>query len=272
METGNITDKSAKTAALVVSIHDVSPVTRDIVTKILRRLEEIGVPRCSLLVVPAHHRRPDSDRDKAFVAFLQQCVRAGHEVVLHGYTHSDDRETYSSLRDFWVSRVYTAREGEFFQLDGETARSKLVAGMKMLKRMKTPATGFIAPAWLLSAEAEKVLVELGFDYTVRVGSLKDLRNGKEVLSRSMVYSTRRVWRRFVSLAWNEMLGRQLAGAPLVRMSLHPTDHRYGMVWNHAIRWVGQFLTTHRPMTYGEFLGETRRTKKKTTDVALAGAS
>ena len=43
---------SAGGRALVVSLHDVSPRTRGACAEILRELAALGVPRCSLLVIP----------------------------------------------------------------------------------------------------------------------------------------------------------------------------------------------------------------------------
>ena len=42
--------------ALVVSIHDVSPLTREAVACMLRDLNELRVDRTALLVVPNYHK------------------------------------------------------------------------------------------------------------------------------------------------------------------------------------------------------------------------
>ena len=56
--------------SLAVSVHDVSPLTRDAVAAMLRDLAEAGVGVTSLLVVPDHHHRADIDQDPAFLDWL----------------------------------------------------------------------------------------------------------------------------------------------------------------------------------------------------------
>ena len=77
--------------ALVVSVHDVSPVTREAVAGILSALAEAGIGRVSLLVVPDHHHRGNITADAGFGTWLRQLVAAGHEAVLHGYYHQRER-------------------------------------------------------------------------------------------------------------------------------------------------------------------------------------
>ena len=72
---------------LVVSIHDLSTVTREMVVRMLEDLEGVGVPVTSLLVIPDHHHKGRIDADPKFVEMLQVAVARGHEAVLHGYYH-----------------------------------------------------------------------------------------------------------------------------------------------------------------------------------------
>ena len=73
--------------SLAVSVHDVSPLTRDTVAVMLRDLAEAGVRVTSLLVVPDHHHRADIDQDPAFLGWLRGMEAEGHEIVLHGFYH-----------------------------------------------------------------------------------------------------------------------------------------------------------------------------------------
>src|SRR4051794_40564674 len=73
--------------ALVISLHDVSPQTRAACAEILAQLAVLGVPRCSLLVIPDHHRRGHFLADAGCVTWLRVQAAAGHELVMHGYFH-----------------------------------------------------------------------------------------------------------------------------------------------------------------------------------------
>ncbi len=74
-------------SALVVSLHDVSPLTRDVFTAMLKELAGVGVTKTSLLVIPDHHHRGHMLDDAGFCRWLEGLAKAGHEVVIHGYYH-----------------------------------------------------------------------------------------------------------------------------------------------------------------------------------------
>jgi len=72
---------------LVVSLHDVSPLTQETCTRILEQLAEAGVRQTSLLVVPNFHGKAPVREYPEFQQWLSSQVAAGHEPVLHGYYH-----------------------------------------------------------------------------------------------------------------------------------------------------------------------------------------
>ena len=72
---------------LVVSLHDVSPQTEEIVTQQLEELRALGVSRCSLLVIPDHHHLGLITRFPSFIRWLQTQASRGHEIILHGFNH-----------------------------------------------------------------------------------------------------------------------------------------------------------------------------------------
>ena len=114
--------------SLAVSVHDVSPLTRDTVEVMLRDLAEAGVGVTSLLVVPDHHHRADIDQDPDFLAWLREKEAAGHEMVLHGFYHRREEAAGGGLVQKIVTEHYTAGEGEFYDLDYEVARDRMEEG------------------------------------------------------------------------------------------------------------------------------------------------
>src|SRR4051812_35745211 len=103
--------------ALVVSLHDVSPQTRVACEAILTDLASLGLTQCSLLVVPDHHGAGNFLEDPVFCEWLKAQAAAGHEIIIHGYYHLRGRRTVEGLRTIFATRVYTADEGEFYDLD-----------------------------------------------------------------------------------------------------------------------------------------------------------
>ena len=244
--------------ALVVSIHDVSTVTRGRVDEMLRDLAGVGVSATSLLVIPDHHHRGRIDQAPEFAPWLRQQISAGHEAVLHGYYHLRPSKDGEGVATRVITRHYTAGEGEFHDPSFAEASELLRRGKEALSGCGVPFRGFIAPAWLLGDEAERAVREEGFAYTTRIGSVIDLENGVSFASRSMVYSVRAPWRRSVSLFWNEALFRRLRKAPLLRIGLHPPDWDYPSIRRHILRCLRLAAANRKVTTYGEWLDQWRR--------------
>ncbi len=242
-----------KERALVVSVHDVSPWTRNSCDRILRELGEIGVGATSLLVIPDHHHRGHWRDDAEASAWLVGKAGAGHEVVTHGYFHQRERRPGESAATKMTTRWYTADEGEFYDIDRAEARSLVEKANAELRELGLDPAGFIAPAWLLGTGAEAALRELGVEYTTRLGGVFDLRTGEAHRSQSLVWSVRSVWRRQVSLAWNALLFRRMAPRDLLRISIHPVDVEHRSIWRQVRAFVARALADREAVTYQAWL-------------------
>jgi len=239
---------------VVASIHDVSPFTRESVTGILAGLGRIGVRRVSLLVVPDHHRRGNITGDPEFGVWLRDVVAAGHEAVLHGYYHQRERQPDESARTRFFTRFYTAGEGEFFDIGYDAARALLTRGREELAQCAGKAPeGFIAPAWLLSAEGEAAARDTGFGYTTRLKSVSGLEAGSVHHSQSLCWSVRSGWRRAVSLGWNRSLFQALRPNPLLRISIHPPDIAHLAVWRQIQHLAASALEDRESVAYRDFV-------------------
>ncbi len=243
--------------ALVVSIHDVSPLTQRRTYEILLDLAEVGIRDVSLLVIPDHHRRARIADDPEFARWLRGECAGGREAVLHGYFHLRESRGDDGPWKRIVTRSYTAGEGEFFDLEKPTALALLRSGRAALNACGVSCTGFVAPAWLLGSGAEEAVVEADFDYTTRIATVSDFRSGRVHRSRSQVWSVRAGWRRTCSLAWNATLFRAASDSPLARIGIHPPDWDHPAIRRQILKLARQALATRRPMTYGGWLVGTR---------------
>lgn len=240
--------------ALVVSIHDVSPFTLEPTRAILEALRALGVDHTSLLVVPDHHQRGNFLENKAFCEWLAARCGEGHEAVIHGYYHKRERVPGESPLQKFMTRAYTADEGEFYDIGEERALRLVTRAQQEFASLGLHPRGFIAPAWLLSDDGEQALHRAGIRYTTRIGGVLDLRNNVTHPARSMVYSVRAAWRRGASLAWNAALYRRLKPHPLLRVSIHPPDLGHSKIWRQIAGYVALALEEgRRPMTYWDWL-------------------
>src|SRR5205823_8816786 len=111
--------------SLIVSLHDMAPATWDTSRKMLAELQQNGIRKCSLLVVPNYHHQGASLQDREFVSALRDLEGEGHEIVIHGYFHQRPRRAAEPLLNQFLTQVYTQDEGEFFDLDYNEARRRI---------------------------------------------------------------------------------------------------------------------------------------------------
>ena len=248
---------SATKDFLVVSIHDVAPATQPIVDKIISELTAKGVRHCSLLVVPDYHHQGASMKDRQFVSWLRNLAAAGNEIVVHGFFHERPTKGRESFLEKFVTQVYTQGEGEFYDLGYDEAFRRITTARDEFQAAGLKPRGFVAPAWLLSSQAERAARDAEMEYTTRLRTVHDLRSGEMFSARSLVYSVRNSWRRTVSLAWNAILSRALENKPLLRLSLHPPDFSHPTIWRQIVDLIGEMVPIRTPTTYQEWIAEQR---------------
>jgi uncharacterized protein len=243
-----------RSKVLFVSIHDVSPLSWANVRSILGALEEIGVRHRILLVVPDHWGKGRIDEaPQDFQNWLRSLVE-NDELCLHGWRHRTDR-----LPDSWLQRViatcYTNREGEFFHLDQAEAAHRIRKGLEVFRALGLPRPeGFVAPAWLLSEDAEEALKTEGFTYTTRLGSMDILAKSLgPYRARTLCYSVRSGWRRGVSRLYNPILAWGERQSRLFRVSIHPVDFDYPAIFRQTLKLIEKAAAQRRISTYREFV-------------------
>lgn len=240
-----------------MSIHDVSPLTIRCTKRILADLKDAGCATTSLLVIPDHHAKGRISADAAFSNWLRDMVAEGHEAVLHGWCHLRKKRSADGICKKLVTQSYTAGEGEFFDLAEGEARLRLEKGISEFDSCGLRPYGFIAPAWLLGEDAERAVRALGFEYTTRIATVSDFKNGRVHDSRSLVWSVRAAWRRACSLAWNGLLSSAVQHARLMRIGIHPPDWDHASIRRQILRVTTKALAGRRAITYQQWLSTTR---------------
>ncbi len=238
---------------LVVSLHDVSPVTWGDSEQILRELLELGVHQTSLLVIPNFHRKAPITGNECFRSWLTRQTEAGHEPVLHGYYHFRAPTRNEGLLNRVITRVYTNCEGEFFDLSRPEATRRLKQGRADLQFVGRTISGFIAPAWLLGREAEAAVEGCGFRYTTTINAVKIFGCGQSYGARSLVWSSRSRKRQVASLIWNRGLSRVLRSGEILRIGIHPPDYRIPMIWTQIRALIQQAARERSAITYEQFV-------------------
>ncbi|CAB4860954.1 unannotated protein [freshwater metagenome] len=141
---------------VAVTLHDITPRTFRRIALVRDWLEDLGVGRATLLVVPASDLHPLQDRSEPLVAWLEERRARGDVVAQQGLRNRCDRRP---------SRLGRARSGmlgadptaEFAYLNpAETSRA-VEAGWRILRLAGLEPSGFVAPAYAYTDALHDVL-------------------------------------------------------------------------------------------------------------------
>jgi uncharacterized protein len=244
--------RKQRTAALrpllCVVLHDVAPARWAQCQRVLACLQRVahrvGRPLpVTLLLVP--HWHGDTTAPPAlYLRWLRGLAEQGFQLALHGHHHLDDQPV-KGVRQFLLRRVFTDGEGEFAALSYEQARARLEAGRAWARAHGLALTGFVAPAWLLSAPGWEALRDSGFDHTATYSHVVRLPDGAQQRAPSLMYSSRSLWRRVASALWHRVVAARHARAPLLRLDLHPDDADHPLVRRAWMRWLRATLPMRR---------------------------
>jgi predicted deacetylase len=139
---------------IAVALHDVEPATFERCALIRDWLDDHGVDRVTLLVIPARDLHPVSDRRPEIATWLAERVRSGDAVAQHGFQH------FQAHPGRWTlpSRPRLHSEAaEFARLDARDTARALDAGRRVLKLAGIEPAGFIAPAYAYTPALREML-------------------------------------------------------------------------------------------------------------------
>ena len=141
---------------IAVALHDVEPATFERCALIRDWLDDHGISRVTLLVIPARDLHPLGERSPEMTSWLAERRRAGDSIAQHGFQHEHLRggsshPTLARLR----RRGWPA--AEFVGLDEDETRRAVEAGWRVLKLAGIEPDGFVAPAYAYTPQLRRVL-------------------------------------------------------------------------------------------------------------------
>jgi len=180
---------------IAVAIHDVEPATFERCALIRDWLDDHGVDRATLLVIPAPDLHPFFQRRPDLAAWLLDCRDRGDAIAQHGFRH----------------RAAGRRPAaEFARLDKDQTQASIAAGRRVLAMAGVEPRGFVAPGYAYTPALRHELA-LGFDWWATL-----LR---------FVGRDRRAIAPALPLRRSSLALRAAADAPgrVLRLDLHPAD-------------------------------------------------
>lgn len=244
--------ETASEKRFVVSFHDLAPHSQPDCAQFIDDMRKCGVDRLSLLVVPNWYGSSPLQDNPSFASWLRERAEEGHEIVLHGYTHKANGISGGARQQF-MGRIYTAGEGEFYQLERAEAARLLDEGRRQFDAAGLRTRGFIAPAWLLSEGSRQALIDGGFDYTTYWGSFERFKRDERMYAPTLTFSCRTHWRRMASHLWVRAWSLVNQAAPVLRIAAHPVDLKYPTIRDMLKRLTLEERRSRTPATYADLI-------------------
>jgi len=139
---------------IAVAIHDVEPATWERCALIRDWLDDHGVDRVTLLVIPARDLHPLGERSPGMSAWLHERRDVGDSIAQHGFLHEPLGADHAGGRGL---RGLGRRRSEFSGLDEREARRAVDAGWRVLKLSGNEPDGFVAPGYTYTRQLLRVL-------------------------------------------------------------------------------------------------------------------
>jgi predicted deacetylase len=167
-------------------LHDVAPPFLEAISRQLRLLDDVGIDRVVLQVVPRWHDAWPIDRCPDLVGLLQTRASLGSEVALHGLTHQPHGPLRGPALTRLRGRLFADGAAEFLSLTTAEAADAVREGAQIVEAagLARPST-FCAPGWLISSEAERGCAAAGITMLAGMFSIRDLRAGHRVWAPSL---------------------------------------------------------------------------------------
>ncbi len=140
---------------IAVALHAVEPATFERCALIRDWLDDHGVDRVTLLVIPARDLHPLHERSPRMVDWLTERRRLGDSIAQHGFQHERLRLVGGPQR--LLHPPFGGRAAEFVGLDDAEARRAVDAGWRLLKLAGIEPDGFVAPAYAYTPALRRVL-------------------------------------------------------------------------------------------------------------------
>jgi predicted deacetylase len=239
---------------IAVALHGIEPANFERCAVIRDWLDDHGVDRVTLLVIPARDLHPVGERSPAMVQWLNERRLAGDSIAQHGFQHGRVTRRVGPPRNV-ITRAQGHGPGEFVGLDCDETRRAVNAGWRVMKLAGIEPDGFVAPSYAYTAALREALCQ---HFRWWAGMLRVHRVGQP---------TQPSIHEVVAPAWSFAsagpLGRLLspplmrAGSMLptstLRVDLHPTDLRHPRHMM-ALEWVLARAQSRQAVTYRQLAG------------------
>lgn len=237
----------------MVSVHDVTPYFTRQLKDVIALLDDMGIARASMLVVPNYHNRVPLKDDGEFVQWLGKLEKRGFEMVMHGFSHLEEKRA-RTMEERLHSSWSTRGEGEFLSLEYGEASEKIRRGRADLGDCGFDPGGFIAPAWLLNDNALEAVKDAGFRYTNTGLYFTVFNPPRRVCAPAVVlYGGKSRIRRRLGVLETWLRLRLLTWNRFARIAVHPVDMDIPVLKRAVTGLLARASESRTPITYEKMM-------------------
>jgi predicted deacetylase len=235
--------------AIAVALHDVEPATFERCALIRDWLDDHGVSRVTLLVIPAPDLHPFFQRRPELADWLLDCRDRGDAIAQHGFRHQRVRRA-GTARDA-LARWQGGAAAEFPGLDPEETRESLEAGRRVLTLAGLEPRGFVAPGYAYTPGLREALRTRFAWWGTLLGVRRPGDDAAGPPSPALGLGTSSSLKRALSPAL--VRAGALTAGRLLRLDLHPADFehtRHVRALEAVLRQAGR---RREPVTYDDLV-------------------
>jgi predicted deacetylase len=237
---------------LLVSVHDVSPLTLEASRRAVDLVVAAGLPlqALTLLVIPCHEDRAPLDEHPDACAWLRDLDTQGAHLIMHGYSHRMSGRCLSPRGLFWA-HGFARGQAEFFRSGAAETKQRLEQGKAILVRagLASATTSFVPPAWLLSPEARKAVLAEGFACHEEIGGIVTSQGLRA--KRLVGWGSLNSFEACATRWWAALQIRR--GRADTRLAIHPADMNRPRTVAAIRTTLRTLLARSSPMSYRAFL-------------------
>jgi len=225
---------------LIVSIHDICPLYFHQTKEIISILNNIGVKKICLKIIPNYLGEWNILKDKKFLKWLLEEKEKGNEIIQHGYTHKNWKNPKSS--------------SEFSQLNYEEAKKFIQEGKEILKKAGINCKGFTSPTWKQNEEAIRAIIDCEFDYFTTLLWIRKIKPNKKIFLPAFGFHSI-----CSPLEYGAMIGNAIAMETLLpfqncnRIVLHPQNIHENKAFLFVIKMLKKLIGKRKLITYFELV-------------------
>lgn len=203
---------------IAVALHDVEPATFERCALIRDWLDDHGVGKVTLLVIPAPDLHSFQERRPELADWLLERRAGGDAIAQHGFQHRQTRP--GTVARQALAGWQGGAAAEFVGLDHDETRRAVDAGRRVLRLAGVEPRGFVAPAYAYTDALRRTL-PASFEWWASLGGLHRDRGRPPLRAPALCLGTSGPVKRLTSPGL--VRAGALAAGSLLRLDLHPAD-------------------------------------------------